>query len=1213
MSERSPSTSILKGFCNAGEAVLLAWLLNRWFGRPFTFCDLRRVGGFFTAVVIAVSISAIGGAATMTTLQAAAPFWDVWRTWFLSDAVGILVIAPLLIELGQLRSQRRSRAELIEGTGTVVLIALASIYAVTFPTGTWLSFEPDAIAFLVLLWLTARNQEPFAIAGAFAVSIAVIGAATYGTGHFGDVTLPIAQRVQGAQVVAIMVTAFTLVLSALFTERRRSEAELKQSNNRLQLALDCAELGTWSLQLSTGRFENDVRDRRIHGHGQEPPPKSLAEMRCQVHPDDLSKLDATFRELRHAGGSSRAEYRLAPRTDREDAGRERWVTLEGTVVRRADGRPEQFLGVTRDITERKHAENTLRTSEERLRRVSDNADVGLIRCSRDWFYLSANPAYAKIAGKPLDQIVGWPMAEVIGAEAVATIRPYVERVLRGEHVIYEAEVPYAGAGTRYMHVSYTPDTDAAGQIVGWVASVTDITERKHAENALRQREVELGEAQRLAHIGSWFWEAETDALVASDELLRIYGLDPATQRVLTLGDQRDRWHPVDDWERLKAAIQRTMQTGLGYELELRAFRNEVPIWITARGAAVRNSKGQIVGLRGTVQDITERKQAELALADRNLQLRLAEMAGLIGSYAYDTFTEIGQISSGYAAIHGLTEGTTEITRSEWLARVHPEDVERVQLCRSEALRERRAEYKVDYRIVRHDGEVRWIESRVFIMYGSDATGHRLTGVNIDVTDRKRAEQALVERNILLALAGRAARVGTFAYDTDTEIMQISADYAAIHDFPEGTTEIARGECLATVHPEDVERVRLARSEAFRERWSEYSAEYRIIRPGGEIRWVEIRCFITYAGNGHPKRVVGVSTDVTDRKQAELWLAERNSQLDLAGQIARIGTFTYDHATQKLQISPGFATIYGMPENVLEISRKGWRMMVHPDDLPRLDTVARGALTRREKELVLEFRILRHGEVRWIESRMLISYDDTGKPTRRIGAQIDVTERRRAEDHKGLLVAELDHRVKNTLATVSAVVSQTRQGRRSVADFAAALEGRLRSMAATHELLSARRWSGVSLANVVSHELEPYASRNNTEINGPYVALRPEAGQAMAMVIHELATNAAKYGALSTKKGRVSIQWDRRLNGRPRSDLVLEWQEIGGPPVSAPRNSGFGTSTIRDLIPYEFHGTVDLVFAPEGVRCRLKLPGDWLSDAVDPYDPGSGVIAGAAAK
>jgi two-component sensor histidine kinase len=225
----------------------------------------------------------------------------------------------------------------------------------------------------------------------------------------------------------------------------------------------------------------------------------------------------------------------------------------------------------------------------------------------------------------------------------------------------------------------------------------------------------------------------------------------------------------------------------------------------------------------------------------------------------------------------------------------------------------------------------------------------------------------------------------------------------------------------------------------------------------------------------------------------------------------------------------------------------------------------------------------------------------------VGIVRDITERKRAEERQRVLVAELDHRVKNTLATVSSVVSHTRQGRRSVPDFAAALEGRLRSMAATHELLSARWWQGVSLTELIRRELAPYAAPNNTEVGGPEVMLRAEAGQAMAMVLHELTTNAAKYGALSTKKGRVSIRWDRRLNGHPPS-LVLEWQEIGGPPVIAHGNPSYGTSTIRDLVPYEFGGTVDLVFAPEGVQCRLELPADWLCDAGHPL---SGAIAGAA--
>jgi len=134
-----------------------------------------------------------------------------------------------------------------------------------------------------------------------------------------------------------------------------------------------------------------------------------------------------------------------------------------------------------------------------------------------------------------------------------------------------------------------------------------------------------------------------------------------------------------------------------------------------------------------------------------------------------------------------------------------------------------------------------------------------------------------------------------------------------------------------------------------------------------------------------------------------------------------------------------------------------------------------------------------------------------------------------------------------------------------------------------------------VAELVRRELAPYATTDNTEINGPEVLLRAEAGQVMAMVLHELATNAAKYGALSTQNGRVSIKWGQRSNGHSRSHLVLEWREVDGPTVVAPENSGFGTHTIRDLIPYELGGAVDLSLAPEGAHCRLELPADWLSN------------------
>jgi len=208
--------------------------------------------------------------------------------------------------------------------------------------------------------------------------------------------------------------------------------------------------------------------------------------------------------------------------------------------------------------------------------------------------------------------------------------------------------------------------------------------------------------------------------------------------------------------------------------------------------------------------------------------------------------------------------------------------------------------------------------------------------------------------------------------------------------------------------------------------------------------------------------------------------------------------------------------------------------------------------------------------------------------------VDISHRRHEERRTQFIMRELDHRVKNALSTVSAVVSHTRQGKGSIADFVAALDGRIRSMATTHELLSSHRWHGVSLMELVRRELAPYATADNIEINGPGILLKPAAGQAMAMVLHELATNAAKYGALAPGDGRVSISWKQQLNGQTPSTLVLEWQEMGGPTVVASGKPSYGTNTTTDPGPYEFGGTVDLVMAPDGVCCRLELPAGWLS-------------------
>ena len=146
----------------------------------------------------------------------------------------------------------------------------------------------------------------------------------------------------------------------------------------------------------------------------------------------------------------------------------------------------------------------------------------------------------------------------------------------------------------------------------------------------------------------------------------------------------------------------------------------------------------------------------------------------------------------------------------------------------------------------------------------------------------------------------------------------------------------------------------------------YSIEKRYVRKDGGIVWASLTVGCVRKLDGTVDYFVSVIQDITDRKHAEARLAERNAQLDLAGKVAGIGSFIYDHGTKKAQLSPGFAAIYGLPEGALEIAPENWRARVHPDDLPTLDAVVRRAFTNGEREYVLEFRVLRDGQVRWIK-------------------------------------------------------------------------------------------------------------------------------------------------------------------------------------------------------------------------------------------------------
>ena len=196
---------------------------------------------------------------------------------------------------------------------------------------------------------------------------------------------------------------------------------------------------------------------------------------------------------------------------------------------------------------------------------------------------------------------------------------------------------------------------------------------------------------------------------------------------------------ADDRRRFKAKMRELSPGNPSYALTFRFCPpNGVPIWLEETAKGEFDATGRLLRIKGLTRNISERKEAERVLEERSIQVALAETATLVGSFAYDADTEIMQISEGYAAIHGLPEGTTEIARGQCLADVHSDDIGRVERSRRQSFDARRREYSVEYRIRRADGEVRWVETRCFISYESDRP-RRVLGVSIDITERKRSE------------------------------------------------------------------------------------------------------------------------------------------------------------------------------------------------------------------------------------------------------------------------------------------------------------------------------------------------------------------------------------------------------------------------------------------------------------------------------------------
>ncbi|MFZ5721195.1 MAG: sensor histidine kinase [Pseudomonadota bacterium] len=333
--------------------------------------------------------------------------------------------------------------------------------------------------------------------------------------------------------------------------------------------------------------------------------------------------------------------------------------------------------------------------------------------------------------------------------------------------------------------------------------------------------------------------------------------------------------------------------------------------------------------------------------------------------------------------------------------------------------------------------------------------------------------------------------------------------------------------------------------------------------------------------------VGVAAeDITERHVSARAVQESQERLDLAVGAHQIGIFDWDVPSGAAVWTAEMEEIFGVPRGGFEGHTEHFRRRVLPEDLVRIEAETAEALAAGKDLVNYEFRIVRpDGEIRWIEGAARFVLGEDGQPRRMVGTNIDITERKGAERRQQLLINELNHRVKNTLAIVQAIAWQSfRSGgmaRQAREDF----EGRLAALAAAHDVLTGQNWEAASMVRIVCGALAPHdPADGRITIAGPSIDLEPKTAVSMALAMHELATNAVKYGALSEPAGRVEIRWTLEEGA-----LRLTWRESGGPAVSAPAQRGFGARLLEQGLAEELRGTVRLQFRPEGLVCEMEAP------------------------
>ncbi|MEO0691658.1 MAG: chemotaxis protein CheB [Pseudomonadota bacterium] len=655
-------------------------------------------------------------------------------------------------------------------------------------------------------------------------------------------------------------------------------------------------------------------------------------------------------------------------------------------------------------------------------------------------------------------------------------------------------------------------------------------------------------------------------------------------------DDRDIGRPITDlaW---KIAYPEMAEDVASVKDTLQMVEREVvdPASGTTFQTRVRPYRGVDDRLDGcviTFVDVTERLRAARALEHSEKRLSAALKAGSLGVYELRLSDRSFTWDNTCRELYGF--GRLEpLTIEDTFAPVHPDDIDVLHKSAEAAFDpDGDGHFEARYRIChRKTGEVRWIRSEGEVL--RDDGDDRLIGTMSDITEELAAQQALRDSQARLDAALRAGNIGVFDYDPVAGTVLWDARSGEIWGV-DTNAPIDADVAFAGIHSDDLDRVNETLANAFDPAGpGRFEAQYRVTNARtGDVVWVRAEGDVEFH-NGQPVKLIGTNKDVTEDRRIAQEIRDTAARLALTYEVTGIAAFQWDVATNKSTWTPNMYTLLGCPPE-REASFALFEEFIHPDDRARVQkavehAMAEGALFDQD------FRVIRgsDGAERILAGKGRAIYDDDGKPVAMIGINFDQTDAVRQEAHRELLTNELNHRVKNSLATIQSIAKQTLRNTDDMDVFRDKFLGRLQAIARAHDILVNDDISDTMIADLVRAQVGPYAGNDKKRLvtSGPPITLGASVAHSLGLILHELATNAAKYGALVNEHGRILIDWSEiRIDGTP--GLKIVWRESGGPPVTPPKTKGFGSRLIESSLALSLGGHSSLRFEREGFVAEI---------------------------